>query len=85
MIERFADTSGWAEWADRTLQYHPLAVEEFDQVWSQQRQIVTTELVLAELTALLTRPMRMPKVRQIELIMAIRQDPLVKVIALVEN
>jgi hypothetical protein len=26
MIERFVDTSGWAELADRTLLFHPLAV-----------------------------------------------------------
>lgn len=85
MIERFADTSGWAAWADRTLQYHELAVQEFDQVWKLQRQIITTEPVLAELTALLTRPMRMPKGKQIELIMAIRSDPFVKVISLSEK
>ncbi|MFT3881032.1 MAG: hypothetical protein QM703_15390 [Gemmatales bacterium] len=85
MIERFADTSGWAPWADRTLEFHELALQEFDLVWDQQRQIITTEPVLAELTALLTRPMRMPKVKQIELIMAIRHDPLVKIFSLDES
>jgi predicted nucleic acid-binding protein len=72
MIERFIDTSGWA---DHTLPYHALAVTAFDEVWDQGGQLVTTSLVLAELTALLTSPLRMPKPRQIQLLDDLRSDP----------
>jgi predicted nucleic acid-binding protein len=80
MIERFVDTSGWAEWADQTLRYHVQAVHLVEEVWNQGGRLVTTDLVLAELTALLTRPLRMPKPKQIQLLDGILSDPSVDVI-----
>jgi predicted nucleic acid-binding protein len=80
MIERFVDTSGWAEWADHTLRYHAQAVAAFEEVWNQGGRLVTTSLVLAELTALFTRPLRMPKTKQIELLDEIRTDASVAIV-----
>lgn len=59
MADRFVDTSGWAEWADRSLLFHPQAVALFEEVWQQNRRLITTSYVLAELAALLTRPLKM--------------------------
>jgi uncharacterized protein len=81
VTERFVDTSGWAEWADQTLLFDPQAVAAFDDVWNQGGRLVTTSLVLVELTALLTSPLRMPKPRQIQLMDDVRSDPSVEVIA----
>jgi predicted nucleic acid-binding protein len=82
MIERFVDTSGRAEWADHTLQFHAQAVEAFNEVWDGNGRLITTSLVLAELTALLARPLRMPKTKQIELLDEIRSDRCVRVVPL---
>ena len=80
MTERFVDTSGWGAWADRREQFHAQAVAAMEAVWQGQKQVVTTNWVLAELTALLTGPMRISKPRQIALLDAIRSDPGVLVI-----
>lgn len=80
MIERFVDTSGWAELADRTLLFHGLAVAAFDEVWNQGGRLITTNLVLIELTALLTSPLRMPKSKQIQLMGDLQTDPSVEVV-----
>jgi predicted nucleic acid-binding protein len=80
MIERFVDTSGWAELVDRTLMFHALAVEKFDQAWNQGGRLITTNLVLIELTALLTSPLRMPKSQQIRLIADLRGDSALEVV-----
>src|SRR5438270_13283827 len=78
VIERFVDTSGWAEWADRSLLFHSQAVACFGEVWSQGGRLVTTSLVLVELTALLTSPLRMAKLLQIQFLDDLRRDPCVK-------
>jgi hypothetical protein len=80
MVERFVDTSGWAAWTDSHEQYHALAVMAFDEVWRQTGHLVTTNWIFAELTALLTSPLRIPKSRQIQLLDDIRGDPGVLII-----
>jgi predicted nucleic acid-binding protein len=81
MHERFTDTSGWAAWAERQEQFHPLALTAVEEVWRQGGCLVTTNWVLAELTALLTRPLRVSKAQQIQLLDDIRGDPGVRLIA----
>jgi predicted nucleic acid-binding protein len=75
MLDRFIDTSGWAAWADRREQFHSAAVTVINEVWQQRGRLVTTNFVLAELTALLTRPLRVAKPQQIQLLDDIRSDP----------
>ncbi len=82
MIERFVDTSGWAEWVDQTLPFHARATDLFEEVWNKRGRLITTGYVLLELTALLTRPLRMPKDRQIQLLDALRADSSVEIIAI---
>jgi predicted nucleic acid-binding protein len=74
MLKRFVDTSGWAAWADRREQFHASAVAAFEEVWQQGGQVTTTNWVLAELTALLTSPLRVSKPMQIQLLQDIRAD-----------
>ena len=74
MIERFVDTSGWAEWADRSAFPCP-GRTLFEEVWNKRGRLITTGFVLLELTALLTRPLRMPKMQQIRLLDALRPIP----------
>ena len=80
MLERFVDTSGWAELADRTLAYHARAATLVAEVWKARGRLVTTGFVLAELTALLTRPLRMPKALQIHFLAKLRADPSIEII-----
>lgn len=74
MISRFVDTSGWAEFADHSLLYHAPAVTLFEEVWNNGGQLITRNFVLAELTALLTSPLRWPKSQQIQFLDDIRND-----------
>jgi predicted nucleic acid-binding protein len=53
----------------------------FDEVWRQRGRLVTSNWVLAELTALLTSPLRVPKAQQIQLLHDINADPGVMVVA----
>lgn len=85
MADRFVDTSGWAEWADRSLLFHSQAVACFDEVWNQNRRFITTSYVLTELSALLTRPLKMPKSQQIQLLDDLRADPSVEIIHIDEE
>jgi predicted nucleic acid-binding protein len=82
MVDRFADTSGWASWADDTQKFHALALKIVNETWTQGHQLVTTNWVLAELTALLTSPLRMPKRQQIQLLEGIHTDPGVRVVTI---
>lgn len=52
----------------------------FEEVWNKKGRLITTGLVLLELTALLTRPLRMPKMQQIRLLDALRADPSVEIV-----
>jgi len=80
MIERFVDTSGWAEWADRTLPCHAEALARFDEVWDLGGRLISTSYVLLELTALLTSPLRMPRGQQIALFQDLRNDPSIEIV-----
>lgn len=80
MRERFIDTSGWGAWADKREQHHLQAVRAVEEVWRLGGRLVTTNWVLAELTALLTSPLRVSKPHQIQLLLDIRNDPGVEII-----
>ena len=81
-MERFVDTSGWGAWMDSHEQFHSLALAAVDEVWQQNGKLVTTNWVLAELTALLLRPLRIAKSRQIQLLNDIHNDSGVAVLAI---
>lgn len=64
MADRFVDTGGWAAWANDRDIYHASARAALAEVWQSQGRLVTTNLVLIELTALLLR-MRIGKAHQV--------------------
>ena len=85
VLDRFVDTAGWAAWVDRDERFHAAAVAALDEVWDRGGRLVTTNLVLIELTALLTRPLRIPRPRQIALMDSLRGDPSVLIVPVVAD
>jgi predicted nucleic acid-binding protein len=82
MIELFVDTSGWASWADRSQIHHPSARDALDQVWARGGIAVTTNWVLVELTALMNRPLHIPRSEQIRFLGDLLDDPSVLVLSI---
>lgn len=80
MADLFVDTSGWACWAVGRQAFHARAVGALNNCWSSGGRALTTSYVLAELTALLTSPLRVSKAQQIQLLRAIRTDPVIEVV-----
>ncbi len=70
----FVDTSGWACLADRSQRYHQQARDLFN-AYKQRGRFVTTNYVLAELAALLTVPLRVPRSQVISFIESLRASP----------
>jgi len=70
--EVFVDTSGWAEWLNRRAPFHALATTCVVQARRSSRRVVTTNYVLAELVALLTSPVRLPRPQQIQFLTTLR-------------
>jgi predicted nucleic acid-binding protein len=67
----FTDTSGWASFFIRTEPFHHRSVELLDELRKDRRIAVTTKYVIAELIALLTSPLRIPRPEQIGILDAI--------------
>jgi len=63
----FVDTGGWANLFVRSEPQHKLAVHLIDAAQGDRRRIVTSSYVLAEFSALLMSPLRVP--REMRLIM----------------
>ena len=68
----FADNSGLASYLDGTQHDHQRAGELVRTVYKSHRRLLTTNYILAELTALLTSPFRIPRTRQILLLDALQ-------------
>ena len=76
----FVDTAGWAAVADSRQTFHSQAASQLRQARINGTRLITTNLVLAELTALLTRPIRMSRLKQITFLSAIRSAAWVEVV-----
>ena len=72
MADVFVDTAGWAALFVRTEPQHAAAAALLADWRQQARQLVTTNYVLAELVALLTSPLRVPRERQFAYVDGIR-------------
>jgi predicted nucleic acid-binding protein len=80
MADLFADTSGWGNLVDASQPYHDLTADLYVALRRQGRKLVTTNYILAELIALLTSPLRIPRARSIEFIDRLRKSPYVEVV-----
>lgn len=80
MAKCFVDTSGWAALAGRRERLNSQAAQVLASLSQRSAQLITTNWVLVELTALLTSPLRIPKQQQFEFVAAVRDDRAVNVI-----
>lgn len=80
MAEVFADTSGWASFFVRTESRHTTAAAYMRQWHAEGVKIVTTNYILAELSALLTSPLRVPRSQQVTTIDTIKSASWVEVV-----
>jgi predicted nucleic acid-binding protein len=76
----FVDTSGWAAFFDRRQSFHFRAKQLLQSAWVRSQNVVSSNYVLAELTGLLTSPMRVAKPVQVQYLQIIRQHPRVVVV-----
>lgn len=76
----FVDTAGWGHLVDPTQTYHSLAAAIYRTARQQGRKIVTTNYVIAELVALLTSPLRIPRPATIAFIEGVKTSPYVEVV-----
>jgi predicted nucleic acid-binding protein len=80
MSDLFADTSGWASMVDRTQPFPSRAKSLYRAARIQGRKIITTNYILAELVALLTSPMRIPRPSVVNYIEGVKASPFVEVV-----
>ncbi len=80
MPELFADTSGWGNLVDPTQPFHAPAAAHYRMARQQGRKVVTTNYVVAELVALLTSPLRLPRAQVVAFIDGLRTSPYVEVV-----
>lgn len=81
-MHRFADTSGWGSYLDRSERFHSLALDTFADTFEFGGRIITSNWILSELTALLTSPLRIPKTSQIRMLDLIRSDTGVEIVTI---
>ncbi len=68
----FIDTSGWANLFVKTEPYHERAVKLIHDVQAARRRIVTSNYVIAELSALLMSPLRVAREPRLNLLGLLR-------------
>lgn len=76
----FIDTSGWAEFLVRSEPFHDQAVFLLDHARRNNRPIVTTNYAIAELVALLTSPMRVPRREQVRIVGTLRSADWIRIL-----
>jgi len=77
MNDILADTSGWGHLVDPRQAHHALATSLYQAARQQGRKLVTTHYVIAELVALMTSPLHVPRRKTIEFIDSIKASPYV--------
>ena len=80
MSDLFADTAGLGTLADPTQPHHSVAASLYRTARNQNRKIVTTNYVLAELVALLTSPLRLPRASIVAFLDDLKFSPYVEVV-----
>jgi predicted nucleic acid-binding protein len=85
MASLFVDTSGWAHLADPRQSRHARAASVYRSARADGQRIITTNLVLMELAALLASPLRLPKPVCIAFIRDLRHSPRIEVTRIEED
>ncbi|MGH2496400.1 MAG: type II toxin-antitoxin system VapC family toxin [Ktedonobacteraceae bacterium] len=81
----FVDTSGWAYLFDRNSDFHYGVQIVYQQAVAQNRLLVTTNYILAELVALLSSRSRIPHQKIIAFVDALKTTPHVEIIHIDTN
>lgn len=76
----YVDTSGWLELVDQRQPFHEIAKRRVDEVLRDGGMLITSHLVLIELVALMTSPIRIAKPRQTTILSDLQQDPTIEVV-----
>ena len=74
------DTSGWGSLVDSKQQYHPDAKIIYAASKSSQTRLITTNYIIAELSALLYSPLRIVRSRSIQFLESIRKSAMVDLV-----
>jgi predicted nucleic acid-binding protein len=80
MPELFADTSGWGSLVERTQPFHALAASIYRAARVRSQTIVSTNYVLAEVVALLTSPLRIPRPAIVAFINGLKSSPFIEIV-----
>lgn len=80
MAAIFVDTAGWGNLVDRSQPHHADASAIYRRAKQQRRTIVTSNYVLAELVALLTSPLRLPRPQMVAFITGLKTSPYVEIV-----
>ncbi|UBF28145.1 PIN domain-containing protein [Kovacikia minuta CCNUW1] len=81
----FADTSGWSCLLVEAEPQHAQAIQCFARARQQGQSIITTNYIIAELVALLHRPLRVPRSKLFQIVDTIKAAPYVQIIHLDET
>lgn len=81
----FVDTSGWGNLVDTLQKFHAETKAIYLSAKENGSRLVTTNYVIAELVALLSSPMRIPRTRSIKFIESIKSSALVDIVHIDED
>lgn len=85
MNKIFVDTAGWGNLVDTLQEFHAETKAIYLSAKQDGSRLVTTNYVIAELVALLSSPMRIPRNRSIKFIESIKSSSLVDIIHIDED
>ncbi|MFT3742728.1 MAG: PIN domain-containing protein [Pyrinomonadaceae bacterium] len=81
----FVDTSGWASLLDPNERFHQKADAVYSEIRRSGNKLVTSNYIIAELTAVLMSPLRLPKPRIITYVHGIKSSELVEIVHVDES
>ncbi|HQZ95354.1 MAG TPA: PIN domain-containing protein [Pyrinomonadaceae bacterium] len=81
----FVDTSGWASLLDRNEGFHKKADAVYSAIRQSGAKLVTSNYIIAELTAVLMSPLRLPKPRIITYVHGIKSSDSVEIVHVDES
>ena len=81
----FVDTAGWGNLVDTLQKFHAETKTVYLSAKQNGSRLVTTNYVIAELVALLSSPLRIPRTKSIKFIESIKSSALVDIIHIDED
>ena len=85
MNKIFVDTSGWGNLVDTLQEFHGETKTIYLEAKQNGSRLVTTNYVVAELVALLSSPLRLPRMKSIKFVESIKSSSLVDIVHIDEN